>query len=191
MIASINPLSGEILRQFSPFSPAEIERRLGRAWEAFRAQRGLSLADRAKKLHRAAEILEGEKIALGAHLTAEMGKLSLEAQAEIAKCALACRYYAENAASALESEVVSTSAARSFVRYDPLGPILGIMPWNFPFWQLFRFAAPALMAGNTILLKHAPNVPQCALAIEDLLLRAGFAPGVLQTLLIETESVRT
>jgi len=122
-------------------------------------------------------------------MTAEMGKTLVSALAEVEKCAWVCRYYSENAEKQLADETVRTNASQSFVRYQPLGPVLAIMPWNFPFWQVFRFAAPALMAGNVGLLKHAPNVPQCALAIERIFLQAGFPEGAFQTLLIETEQV--
>ena len=138
----------------------------------------------------AATLLEREKEQLAHIITLEMGKLLRASIEEIAKCALGCRFYAENAERFLEDRTAQTGAARSFVRYQPLGPVLAIMPWNFPFWQVFRFAAPALMAGNVGLLKHAANVPQCALAIEDIFRRAGFAEGVFQTLLIETEQTR-
>jgi succinate-semialdehyde dehydrogenase/glutarate-semialdehyde dehydrogenase len=138
----------------------------------------------------AATLLEQEKEQLARTITLEMGKLLGAALDEITKCARACRFYAENAERFLEDRPAQTDAARSYVRYQPLGPILAIMPWNFPFWQVFRFAAPALMAGNVGLLKHAANVPQCALAIEDIFRRAGFEEGVFQTLLIESEQVR-
>jgi succinate-semialdehyde dehydrogenase/glutarate-semialdehyde dehydrogenase len=124
-------------------------------------------------------------------MTTEMGKTLKSAVAEAQKCALGCRYYAENGEKYLADEVVRTTATRSFVRYQPLGPVLAVMPWNFPFWQVFRFAAPALMAGNVGLLKHSSNVPQCALAIEDIFVRAGFAPGTFQTLLIESSQVES
>jgi succinate-semialdehyde dehydrogenase/glutarate-semialdehyde dehydrogenase len=139
---------------------------------------------------RAAEILEAEKSAFGRLMTTEMGKPLKAAIAEAEKCALGCRYYAENAERFLAEEVVKTSADRSSIRYQPLGPILAVMPWNFPFWQVFRFAAPALMAGNVGLLKHASNVPQCALTIEEIFRRAGFPDGVFQTLLIGSDQVR-
>jgi succinate-semialdehyde dehydrogenase/glutarate-semialdehyde dehydrogenase len=183
-IASINPATGETLRVFEPLSAAALEQKLVQAASVFRCYRKTSFAERARWLLRAAEILEGEKQAFGRIMTLEMGKTLESAIAEAAKCALACRYYAENGERHLADEVVATNAARSFVRYQPLGCVLAVMPWNFPFWQVFRFAAPALMAGNVGLLKHSSNVPQCALAIEDILHRAGFPEGAFQTLLI-------
>jgi succinate-semialdehyde dehydrogenase/glutarate-semialdehyde dehydrogenase len=143
----------------------------------------------ARMMVRAAEILEADKDTFGRLMTIEMGKPLKAAVEEAAKCAWACRYYAEHAERFLADEQVDTNATRSYIRYQPLGPILAVMPWNFPFWQVFRFAAPALMVGNVALLKHASNVPQSALAIEDLLRRAGFPDGAFQTLLIESEQV--
>ncbi|HVM92942.1 MAG TPA: NAD-dependent succinate-semialdehyde dehydrogenase [Terriglobales bacterium] len=183
-IASINPATGEVVKTFEPLTSAQIETRLQLAVDAFRRHRQTSLADRAAKLVRAAEILEKEKDECSRLMTLEMGKPLKAAVAETLKCATGCRFYAEHAGKFLADEVVETGARRSFIRYLPIGPILAVMPWNFPFWQVFRFAAPALMAGNVGLLKHASNVPQCALKIEDILRRAGFAEGVFQTLLI-------
>jgi succinate-semialdehyde dehydrogenase / glutarate-semialdehyde dehydrogenase len=183
-IATINPATGELIKTFEPLSAAQIEQKLQLATSAFRAHRRTSFADRAAKMMRAAEILEQEKDECARLMTLEMGKPIKAAVAEAVKCATGCRYYAENAERFLADEVVETGAKRSFIRYLPIGPILAVMPWNFPFWQVFRFAAPALMAGNVGLLKHASNVPQCALKIEDILRRAGFAEGVFQTLLI-------
>jgi succinate-semialdehyde dehydrogenase/glutarate-semialdehyde dehydrogenase len=183
-IASVNPANGEVLRTFEPLTAEQIDRRLQLADSAFRTHRQTSFSDRASKIVRAAEILEKEKDECAYLMTLEMGKPLKAAVAEALKCATGCRYYAENASKFLADEIVDTGAKRSFIRYLPIGPILAIMPWNFPFWQVFRFAAPALMAGNVGLLKHASNVPQCALKIEDILRRAGFAEGVFQTLLI-------
>jgi len=189
-IATINPATGETLRTFTPLTPAELEARLQCADSAYRRHRRTSFAERRKLMLKAAEILETEKEAFGRLMVTEMGKPLKAAVEEAAKSALGCRYYAEHAEKFLADEVIETSASRSWVAYQPIGPVLAIMPWNFPFWQVFRFAAPALMAGNVGLLKHASNVPQCALAIEDIFRRAGFAEGCFQTLLIETDHVK-
>ncbi|HEU6453595.1 MAG TPA: NAD-dependent succinate-semialdehyde dehydrogenase [Gemmatimonadaceae bacterium] len=186
---SINPSTGEVLGEYPELTPGELQGKLERAAEAFRRHRKTSFAERAEKMLRAAEILETEQRALGKLMTLEMGKPIASAAAEAAKCAKACRYYAENAERFLEREDVQTEASESYVVYQPLGAVLAVMPWNFPFWQVFRFAAPALMAGNVGLLKHASNVPQCALAIEDVLCRAGFDRGEFQTLLIASARV--
>jgi succinate-semialdehyde dehydrogenase/glutarate-semialdehyde dehydrogenase len=189
MIATINPATGKTLRTFEPLSAAAIEEKLKLASDTFHCYRKTPFAERARMLNAASAILEDEKRELGAMMTTEMGKTIGSAIAEAEKCAWACRYYAENGERLLADEPVATNASRSFIRYQPLGPVLAVMPWNFPFWQVFRFAAPALMAGNTGLLKHASNVPQCALAIESILHRAGFPAGAFQTLLIESGQV--
>jgi succinate-semialdehyde dehydrogenase/glutarate-semialdehyde dehydrogenase len=188
-IATINPATGETLRTFEPLSEAAIEQKLAAAHRAFLRLRRTSIAERTARLRRAAEILEAEKDALGRLMTAEMGKPIRAAVAEAEKCAWVCRHYAENAERMHEPEIVATNAAHSYVLFQPLGPVLAVMPWNFPFWQVFRFAAPALAAGNVGLLKHASNVPQCALAIEDVLRRAGFEEGVFQALLVGAAEV--
>jgi succinate-semialdehyde dehydrogenase / glutarate-semialdehyde dehydrogenase len=188
-IQSVNPTTGEVLRSFAGHDAAEVERRLARAEAAFASYRRTRLADRARWLARAAELLEAEKQSLGLVMTLEMGKTLASAVAEVEKCAWACRHYAEHGAGMVADEPVPTGAARSYVRYLPIGPVLAVMPWNFPLWQVFRFAAPALMGGNVGLLKHASNVPQCALAIEDLLLRAGFPEGAFQALLVGSDAV--
>jgi succinate-semialdehyde dehydrogenase/glutarate-semialdehyde dehydrogenase len=185
-IASINPTTGETLKEFSAFNQSQIEKALSRAAQAFEHYRHTRFAQRAQWLMGAATLLEQEKEKLARTITLEMGKLLRASEDEVMRCSRGCRFYAENAERFLEDKPAQTEAARSFVRYQPLGPILAIMPWNFPFWQVFRFAAPALMAGNVGLLKHAANVPQCALAIEDIFRRAGFDEGVFQTLLIES-----
>jgi succinate-semialdehyde dehydrogenase/glutarate-semialdehyde dehydrogenase len=188
-IASINPATGEKLKEFSPFDDMEIEKRLVRAEKAFKKYRRTTFTQRSELLHGVAELLFQEKKQFAEIVTLEMGKLFRDSVAEIEKCAHGCRFYAENGERFLENEVAQTEAAKSYVEYQPLGPVLAIMPWNFPFWQVFRFSAPALMAGNVGLLKHASNVSQCALAIEEIFCRAGFDDGVFQTLLIEPDQV--
>jgi len=188
-IATTNPATGEVLKTFEPLTDGQIEQKLQLAASAFQTHRWTSFADRASKMMRVADILEKEKDECAHLMTLEMGKPLKAAVAEALKCATGCRYYGENAEKFLADEIVETGAKRSFIRYLPIGPILAIMPWNFPFWQVFRFVAPALMAGNVGLLKHASNVPQCALKIEDIVHRAGFAEGVFQTLLIGSEPV--
>lgn len=188
-IQSINPATGERLRSFEPLSESQIEEKVERAAETFRRYRRIPMASRAQMMTRAAEILEAEKEEFGRLMTTEMGKPLRAATEEAAKCAWNCRFYAEKAAEFLADEAIPTGATRSFVRYQPLGPVLAVMPWNFPFWQVIRFAAPALMAGNVCLLKHASNVPQCALAIEEIFRRAGFPEGAFQTLLIDSAQV--
>ncbi len=190
-IATTNPATGQIVRTFEPLTAEQLEARLQCAADAYRRHRHTTFAERARLMLRAAEILESEKEAFGRIMVTEMGKTLKAAMDEAAKSAWGCRYYAENAERFLAEEVVQTTASRSVVTFQPIGPVLAIMPWNFPFWQVFRFAAPALMAGNVGLLKHASNVPQCALAIEEIFRRAGFAEGVFQTLLIETAQVKS
>jgi succinate-semialdehyde dehydrogenase/glutarate-semialdehyde dehydrogenase len=189
-IATINPATGETLRTFTPLTPDQLESRLECAVSAYRRHRRTSFADRRRLMLQAADILEKEKEAFGRLMVTEMGKPLKAAIEEAAKCALGCRYYAEHAERFLADEVVETSASKSWVAYQPIGPVLAVMPWNFPFWQVFRFAAPALMAGNVGLLKHASNVPQCGLAIEEVFRRAGFPAGCFQTLLIESGAVK-
>jgi succinate-semialdehyde dehydrogenase / glutarate-semialdehyde dehydrogenase len=188
-IATIDPASGQTVKLFEQMSDGQIEAKVQRSAETFRTYRTTSFAERARKMLKAAEILEAEKDSLGRLMTLEMGKPLRAAVAEAAKCALACRYYAENAERFLADEVVETSAKKSFIRYLPIGPVLAVMPWNFPFWQVIRFAAPALMAGNVGLLKHASNVPQCAIKIEEIFRAAGFPEGAFQTLLIGSAKV--
>ncbi|MFW6359734.1 MAG: aldehyde dehydrogenase family protein, partial [Chroococcales cyanobacterium] len=180
-IATINPATGDTLQTFEALSQAEIEDKLALAASSFEMYRHTTYAERSEWLKRAAEILESESQHYGEIMTLEMGKPIQSAIAEVTKCAWVCRYYAENAEKFLADEVIETDAGKSFIRYQPLGPVLAVMPWNFPFWQVFRFAAPALMAGNVALLKHASNVPQCALALEDIFNQAGFPKGVFQT----------
>lgn len=188
-LASVNPATGETLAELAVDSPQRVEEKLERASQAFNLYRRLPIAQRREAMLRAAAILDSEKDAFGRLMTAEMGKPLAAAREEAAKCALGCRYYAEHAERFLADEEVRTNAAHSFIRYRPLGPVLAIMPWNFPFWQVIRFAAPALMGGNVGLLKHASNVPQCALALEDLFRRAGFPEGAFQALMIRSRDV--
>src|SRR6266853_6907347 len=188
-LSSINPSSGEVLESFEEAAPAALERVLAHAWQAFLGWRECTFAERAARLREVARVLGAKKVEYARLMALEMGKPVAQGEAEVEKCAWGCEYYAEHAARFLAPEPRETDAARSYVRYDPLGPVLAVMPWNFPFWQVFRFAAPALIAGNVGLLKHASNVPQCALAIEQIFCRAGFEDGMFQTLLIEPEQV--
>ncbi len=188
-IATINPATGETLKTFEPLTDVEIAAKLGQAQQAFEDYRRISISQKAEWMNKAAEILEAQRDRMASIMTLEMGKPIKGAIAEVDKCALVCRYYAENAAKFLADVAVETDASNSFVRYQPLGIILAVMPWNFPFWQVFRFAAPGLMAGNVGILKHASNVPQCALAIEEIFQQAGFPVGVFQTLLVGADKV--
>ena len=184
MITSTNPATGVTLRTFETLDNEQLEEKLARAKRAYQSYRRTSFADRRRWLTAAADILDSEKDRLGRIMTQEMGKTLASARAEAAKCATGCRYYVEHGERLLADEPVDAGGGRSFLRYEPIGPVLAVMPWNFPLWQVFRFAAPALMAGNVGLLKHASNVPQCALEIEDVIRRAGFPEDVFQTLLI-------
>jgi succinate-semialdehyde dehydrogenase/glutarate-semialdehyde dehydrogenase len=189
MIASINPATGETLRTFDALTDAQVDAALARAESAYGAYRHTPLAGRVRWLSAAAHILEEEKDRLGRIMTLEMGKPIGAARAEAAKCALACRYYAEHGERLLANEPIDAGSGASYLKFQPIGPVLAVMPWNFPFWQVFRFAAPALMAGNVGLLKHASNVPQCALEIAEVIRRAGFPADVFQTLLIGSSQV--
>src|SRR5882724_38117 len=189
-IASINPATGETERTFTPLSAEGLEDKLARAALAAPLWRRTPIGDRARLLARVADILDRDAEPLGRLMTLEMGKLLGAAIEEARKCAAGCRFYVENGARLLAPEVVrETASERDLIMYQPLGAVLAIMPWNFPFWQVMRFAAPALVAGNVALLKHASNVPQCALALEELFARAGAPEGVFQTLLVGSDAV--
>jgi succinate-semialdehyde dehydrogenase/glutarate-semialdehyde dehydrogenase len=189
-IASINPATGETLKTFEPLSHQQLNEKLQRASETFQNYRRTEYGERAVLMLIAAEILESEKKDFARLMTLEMGKPINAAAQEAEKCAWVCRYYAENTEKHLADRIVETNATKSYVHFQPLGVVLAVMPWNFPFWQVFRFAAPGLMAGNVGLLKHSSNVPQCALAIEDIFRRAGFPEGAFQTLLIGSDLVQ-
>jgi succinate-semialdehyde dehydrogenase / glutarate-semialdehyde dehydrogenase len=188
-IATTNPATGQVIKSFEPLSAAQIEIKLQKAIDTFASYRNVPFAQRAQWMQKAATILDNEKETFGKVMTTEMGKTLRSAVDEAAKCAWVCRYYAENAERFLADELVDTGAKQSYIRYQPLGPVLAVMPWNFPFWQVLRFAAPALMAGNVGLLKHASIVPQSALLIEEIFHRAGFPDGAFQTLLIGSREV--
>ena len=188
-LSSVNPATEEQFHSTPAFTGEELEQAIAGAARATPAWAALHVTERAKVVREAAQVLRNRRDALARTMTLEMGKLFREARAEIDKCALGCEYYAEHAARMIADEMVSTDARRSLVAYQPLGTVLAIMPWNFPFWQVFRFAAPALAAGNTGLLKHASNVAMCAQAIEDVWHDAGAPPGVFTTLMIESRSV--
>ncbi len=188
-ISTINPATGETIKTFTALTDSEIEIKLELSQQAFEKWRKTPINQRAEWMQAAATVLDRNIAQYAQIMTLEMGKPIKGAIAEVEKCALVCRYYAENASKFLADVPVSTEASSSFIRYQPMGAILAVMPWNFPFWQVFRFAAPALMAGNVGLLKHASNVPQCALAIEEIFTQAGFPMGVFQTLLVGSDKV--
>src|SRR5919201_4584953 len=188
-IATINPTTGETLKTFEPLTATEIEAKLSRAHSAFSEWSRTPIEHRARIVARAGELLEERKDEYARLMTLEMGKLFLAAREEAAKCASACRYFAECGPEFLADEKIVSGKEDGYVAFHPLGVVLAIMPWNFPFWQVIRFAAPALVAGNVGLLKHASNVPQCALALEQLFLDAGAPKGVFQTLLIGSAQV--
>ena len=183
-LRSINPATGELLESFAEQSPKEAAAAVEKAHQAFTSWSALGLERRSALLRKAAAVLRGEKTALARMMSEEMGKPVLQAIAEVEKCALVCEYYAKNGAAMLQPERIASDAADSYVRFDPLGVILAVMPWNFPFWQVFRFAAPALLAGNTCLLKHASGVSRCAARIEEIFRRASFPENVFTALRI-------
>ncbi len=189
MAQSVNPTTEDIIETFEAYDDAEVERRVDRVAQRFETWRLTSFDERAKPMMRAADVLESNKEAYAETMTAEMGKTLKSAVAEVKKCAWVCRHYAEHAEGYLEDEIIETDARQSYVRHLPLGPVLAVMPWNFPFWQVFRFAAPALMAGNVGLLKHASNVWRSALNIEAVFREAGFPDGCFETLLIGSDRV--
>src|SRR5438093_142446 len=188
-LSSINPSSGELLESFEEATPAALERVLEHAWQAFLGWRTRAFAERAERLREAARVLRGKKAEYARLMALEMGKPVTQGEVEVEKCAWGCEYYAEHAARFLAPEPRETDAARSYVRFDPVGPVLAVMPWNFPFWQVFPFAAPALMAGNAGVLKHASNVPRCALEIEGVFRAAGLPEGLFGTVLVGPPAV--
>lgn len=188
-IATINPTTGEVVKTFTALTDAQVDEKIAKAAKTFQTFHKTSFGDRAHWMNKAADILDSEKEALGRLMTLEMGKTLSSAIAEAEKCAVGCRYYAQNAEKFLTDEVIATTASKSYIHYQPVGIVLAVMPWNYPLWQVFRFVAPGLMAGNVGLLKHASNVPQSALKIEEIISRAGFPDGVFQTLLIGAAQV--
>jgi len=188
-IQSENPATGEVVKTFTPHSDEQVDAMIEKSYEAYQELRLWSFEKRSKHMRKAAQVLRDEAKTLGSIVTLEMGKTLKSAIGEVNKCALGADYYADTAEAHMADEIVETNAAKSYRAYQPLGPVLAVMPWNYPIWQVVRFAAPALMAGNTGLLKHASNVPQCALYIEDVFKRAGFPQGAFQTLLISGSKV--
>jgi succinate-semialdehyde dehydrogenase/glutarate-semialdehyde dehydrogenase len=187
--ATVNPATGLTEKTFDFHSPDEVEALVGRAVDAFADYRTTSYAERARHLVNTADLFEGEAPEMARIVTTEMGKTFAAARAEASKCAMAMRWFAEHAESLLADEPVTTAASRSYVHYQPIGPVLGVMPWNFPLWQVIRFVAPALMVGNVVLVKHASNVPQTALLLEDAFLRAGVPPGVVTNLFVASKDI--
>lgn len=190
MPKSINPFNNQLIKEYTSHNDADIENKIQKAQNSFLDWRKTSFTERAELLKKVAKQLEKQKTELSKLMTEEMGKPISEAKAEIEKCAWVCNFYAENAAKFLEDKIIETDASKSYVKYEPLGIVLAVMPWNYPFWQYFRFIAPNVMAGNVGLLKHASNVSGCALAIENLFLEAGFPEGLSQTLLVSSTKVK-
>src|SRR5436305_5037471 len=188
-IQTINPTTGEVLETFESYSEQQVNQALDQARQAFLHWRTISFAERGKYLHSVASHLRDRKTELARIAVVEMGKSITEAEAEVEKCAWSCDFFAENAGRFLADQKVTSNARESFVAFRPLGVVLAIMPWNFPFWQVFRFAAPALMAGNAAVLKHASNVPQCAQAIEEVFRLAGVPDGLFRTVLVPGSAV--
>lgn len=189
-LQSINPVSGKLIKKYTEDAEASVNTKIEKAHKAWEKWKNISFEERAKLLISTAKILRDRKDKLAALMTEEMGKPIKEGIAEIEKCALVCEYYAENGAKFLKDGIIKTDAKKSYVSFQPIGVVLAVMPWNFPFWQVFRFLAPGLMAGNCGVLKHASNVPGCAIAIEDILKKAGFPAGVFQTLLVGSKAVK-
>ena len=185
----INPATGQTIGHYQNFTQDQIDQRIESGQQCFLAWKNVSIADRSKLMLKVADLLLHKKEHYAALMTKEMGKPITSARSEVEKCAWVCRYYAEHAATFLADEIIPTEASKSFIHYEPLGVVLAVMPWNFPFWQVFRFAAPALMAGNTAVLKHASNVPGCALAIEEIFSEAGFPQGAFSTLIASSSQV--
>ena len=189
-IQSVNPATGEVIETLEPTSAAQVEQIVAGAHAAFREWRTQPWSRRSALMHKAAAELRARQSEYAAIMTREMGKPIVQSEAEVEKCAVTCDYYAEHAEAFLAEQTRETDASRSYVRFDPLGAVLAVMPWNFPFWQVFRFAAPALMAGDAGVLKHASNVPRCALAIEEVFRRAGFPSGLFRTVLADAQVVK-
>lgn len=188
-IQTLNPATGKVEKTFEAHTPAEIENILAKAEKAFQKWRHSNFTHRSELMRFVAGELAGNTEKYAQLITSEMGKPISQSRAEIKKCAMVCEYYASHAESFLADEQIKTAAARSYISYEPLGIVLAVMPWNFPFWQVFRFAAPAIMAGNAGILKHASNVPQCALAIQEIFTKAGLPEGIFQTILVESDGV--
>ncbi|MEJ2687853.1 MAG: aldehyde dehydrogenase family protein, partial [Gammaproteobacteria bacterium] len=186
---SINPLDGTTLKVVEPWNERQLEAAMAESAEAAPGWAARPMEERCDLMRRVAGVLRSRRDELARLMTLEMGKLAREARGEIDKCAWVCEYYADNGPAFLADEVIDTDASRSLVAYQPLGTVLAVMPWNFPYWQVFRFAAPALVAGNTGLLKHASNVPQVAMSIEELFAEAGFPAGVFRTLMLPASRV--
>lgn len=189
MIQTQNPFNYEVIQTFPALTEKELEQKLLTAQKTFQEWQQTTFQERADLMRKVAQLLRADAERLAAIITLEMGKVIKEAKGEVEKCAWVCEYYAENAERFLSDEIIDAGEGKSFIAYQPIGTVLGVMPWNFPFWQVFRYAAPTLMAGNVTVLKQAPNVPQCALAMEELFLKAGFPVGAFQSLLIEVDLV--